>query len=141
MADFPVFVIEDGQIRRKQLLRDDNVDLYSNETTGSSFVVRKSSNRTQFILDGIFYDGLDQLQLTRDPRGDLHRIHKQTREVDFQDDYVNTIINEGVTPRTDGSTRPPPIYKSHARGKRQLDTGGEHEIRLFMVADYKDYKT
>ncbi|KAH9492008.1 hypothetical protein Btru_029631 [Bulinus truncatus] len=137
VADFPLFVIEDGRIKRKELPRDDNFQLYSNQTTGSTFMVRKSDNRAKFIMEGFFYDGLDQLHLTPDPSGALHRIHKQAREVDLRDDYINTITTEGVSTE---STRAPVGIRSSTRLRRQGEGHHDHEIRLFMVADYQEYQ-
>ncbi|RUS71118.1 hypothetical protein EGW08_021123, partial [Elysia chlorotica] len=155
VADFPVFVIEDGHIKRKRLLRQPNIGLYANDTSGSSFVVRKTSSRSDFILEGIFYEGLDQLHLTRDAKGGLHRIHKQPRVVDFRDDYVNMFTNELDNAKVDvGSHRYASSGKVHLvhgqrrkrrRKRRMSSTGGgestEHEVQLFMVADNKDYQT
>ncbi|XP_059169094.1 uncharacterized protein LOC131950905 [Physella acuta] len=134
VSDFPVFVIVDGEIRQKELTLDPTVDFYSNETTGSSFVVRKSSNRSQFIMEGFFYDGLDQLHLTRDPLGGIHQIHKIPRELNFQDDYVNVIPAEGITSPPYTHTK-----KTLTRARRHIQARREHEIRLFMVSDSKDY--
>ncbi|CAG5134210.1 unnamed protein product, partial [Candidula unifasciata] len=132
VPDFPVFIIENGRIKRKELQHDKGIALYSNETTGSSFLVRKRSNRADFVLNGVFYDGLDQLYLTRDADGGLHQIHKQNGVVDFRNDYISSVRGQG------------PMCcckKPGVRSKRQLMQAGENEVQLFMIADNKDYRT
>ncbi|GFR63781.1 zinc metalloproteinase/disintegrin [Elysia marginata] len=110
-------------------------------------------------VEGIFYEGLDQLHLTRDAQGGLHRIHKQPRVVDFRDDYVNIFTNELDNGKFDLSSRDPHDLSSpgkvhlvheqrRKRKKRRIAPSGggggesrEHEIQLFMVADNRDYQT